>query len=100
MKYSKLILIAFTVFFMAACTKLNERFNSETTQGTGGGSGGGNATALLQGAYRSFNTPLQDQSRWWAASEHTSDEAVGPTRGGDWDDNGDLPSCRYSFDEG
>ena len=103
MKYSKLILIAFTVFFMAACTKLNERFNSETTQGTGGGSGGGNATALLQGAYRSFNTPLQDQSRWWAASEHTSDEAVGPTRGGDWDDNGVwrvLHNHRWNADHG
>ena len=32
--------------------------------------------------------PYQDQSEWWAAEEHTSDEAIGPTRGGDWDDNG------------
>src|SRR5688500_5706575 len=87
MKYNKLIIVASAAVFLVACTKLEEKFNSETTQGSGGG-GGGNATALLQGAYRSFNTPLQDQSRWWAASQHTSDETVGPTRGGDWDDNG------------
>ncbi|HZI53287.1 MAG TPA: RagB/SusD family nutrient uptake outer membrane protein [Chitinophagaceae bacterium] len=88
MKYSKLIIVASAVVFLGACTKLEETFNSETTQGAGGGSGGGNAAALLQGAYRSLNNPYQDQSRWWAASEHSSDEAVGPTRGGDWDDNG------------
>ena len=35
-----------------------------------------------------MNTPLQDQSRVWAAQEHTTDEALGPTRGPDWDDNG------------
>jgi hypothetical protein len=29
-----------------------------------------------------------DQSRFWAAQEHTSDEVIGPTRGPDWDDNG------------
>ncbi len=87
MKLSKIIIPVAAVLFLAACTKLEERFNSETTQG-GGSGGGGNAAALLVGTYRSFNNPLQDQSRWWAASEHTTDEAVGPTRGGDWDDNG------------
>ncbi len=87
MKFNKIFYSATAVLFLAACTKLEERFNSETTQG-GGSSGGGNAASLLVGAYRSFNNPLQDQSRWWAASEHTTDEAVGPTRGGDWDDNG------------
>src|SRR5688572_6034218 len=88
MKYSKLIIVASAVVFLGACTKLEETFNSETTQGSSGGGSGANAAALLQGAYRSLNNPYQDQSRWWAASEQTSDEAVGPTRGGDWDDNG------------
>lgn len=88
MKYNKLIIVASAVVFLGACTKLEEKFNSETTQGGGSGGGGGNAAALLQGAYRSLNNPFQDQSRWWAASEHSTDEAVGPTRGGDWDDNG------------
>jgi hypothetical protein len=88
MKYNKIIIVATAVVFLAACTKLEEKFNSETTQGGGSGGGGGNATALLVGAYRSLNNPFQDQSRFWAAQEHSSDEAVGPTRGGDWDDNG------------
>lgn len=88
MKYNNLILIASAVVLLGSCTKLDEKFRSETTQGGGGGAGGGNATALLQGAYRSLNNPYQDQSRWWAAAEHSTDEAVGPTRGGDWDDNG------------
>jgi starch-binding outer membrane protein, SusD/RagB family len=87
MKYSKLI-IAATVVFLGACTKLEEKFNSETTQGGGGSGGGGNATALLAGAYRSLNDIFHNQENWYAASEHTTDEAVGPTRGGDWDDNG------------
>ncbi len=88
MKYNKLIIVATAVVFLGACTKLEEKFNSETTSGGSGGPGGGNATALLNGAYRSLNSPFQDQARWYAAAEHTSDEAVGPTRGGDWDDNG------------
>jgi len=44
--------------------------------------------ALLQSAYEGLRNPYQDQSRFWAASEHTTDEVIGPTRGGDWDDNG------------
>ncbi|MCG8309411.1 MAG: RagB/SusD family nutrient uptake outer membrane protein [Cytophagales bacterium] len=44
--------------------------------------------ALLKAAYESMRLPYQDQSRYWAATEHTTDEAMGPTRGGDWDDNG------------
>jgi hypothetical protein len=87
MKYNKIILIA-AVVFLGGCTKLEEKLNSETTQGGGGGGGGGNAAALLQGAYAALNNPFEDQSRFWAAQEHSSDECVGPTRGGDWDDNG------------
>lgn len=88
MKYNKLIIVTSAVVFFAACTKLDEKFNSETTSGGNTGGGPGNAAALLQGAYSSLNGPFEDQSRFWAAQEHSSDEAVGPTRGGDWDDNG------------
>jgi len=44
--------------------------------------------AVLESSYNSMRLPYQDQSRFWAAQEHTSDEAMGPTRGPDWDDNG------------
>jgi len=50
--------------------------------------GSADIDALLQSSYEGLRTPIQDQSRFWAASEHTTDEVMGPTRGGDWDDNG------------
>jgi hypothetical protein len=43
---------------------------------------------LLSAAYEGLRQPYMDQSRWWAAQEHTGDLALGPTRGPDWDDNG------------
>ena len=42
---------------------------------------------LLTGAYTSLRT-YQSQERAWALGEHTADGILGPTRGGDWDDNG------------
>lgn len=84
MKNLKLLLLLFVTVFSFACTKLeqNQRgsLNIESSAV--------NPAGLLQSAYESLNTPFQDQSRFWAASEHTSDEAIGPTRGPDWDDNG------------
>jgi len=44
--------------------------------------------ALLTSAYNGLQLPFQDQSNFWALQEMTADEAVAPTRGGDWDDNG------------
>ena len=44
--------------------------------------------ALLTATEEGFDLPLQDQSRFWAASQHTTDETIGPTRGPDWDDGG------------
>ncbi len=45
-------------------------------------------SSLIQSVYDNFQLPFQDQSRFWAMQEHTSDEVMGPTRGPDWDDNG------------
>jgi hypothetical protein len=45
-------------------------------------------SSLLEAAYQGLRLPYMDQSRFWAAQEHTSDEVIGPTRGPDWDDNG------------
>lgn len=84
MKSLKLFMLFLVLVFSVACTKLeqNQRgaLNIESSSV--------NAAGLLQSAYESLNNPFQDQSRFWAASEHTTDEAVGPTRGPDWDDNG------------
>ena len=84
MKPLKLIMLFVVLVISFACTKLeqNQRgaLNIE--------SGSVNAAGLLQSAYESLNNPFQDQSRFWAAQEHTTDECIGPTRGPDWDDNG------------
>ena len=50
--------------------------------------GSADISALLQSSYEGLRGPFQDQAQYWAATEHTTDEVMGPTRGGDWDDNG------------
>src|SRR5690606_19950323 len=45
------------------------------------------AASFLTGAYNGMRLPYQVQSRYWAAQQHTSDETLCPTRGGDCDDN-------------
>ena len=71
------------------CTKLNEKLNGGLTPAqVGGGSGGGNVGALLKGVYNSARGVFQGQEGIYALWEMTTDELIGPTRGGDWDDNG------------
>lgn len=47
-----------------------------------------NVADLLRASYEGLRLPYMDQSRYWAAQEHTADQCIGPTRGPDWDDNG------------
>lgn len=69
---------------------LDEELQSTLNQQQGADflTGSTDINALLQSSYDAMRLPYQDQSRYWAATEHTTDEAMGPTRGGDWDDNG------------
>src|SRR5687768_12260572 len=85
MKHIKLLLSLFLAVALSACTKLDEEFRSEL-EGTQAGSV--DVANVLRNAYNALNNPFMDQSRFWAAQQHTSDETVGPTRGPDWDDNG------------
>ncbi len=84
MKLNKILLIGILAIAGFSCTKLkqdlrgNLAFESSSVTAAG----------LLQTAYESMNNPFQDQSRFWAAQQHTTDETIGPTRGPDWDDNG------------
>ena len=87
----RFLIISITTLALAGCTKLEERFNGQLSDEDAAalfGSGGGSAASLLQAAYDGMRNPYQDQSRWWAAQQHTTDETIGPTRAGDWDDNG------------
>jgi starch-binding outer membrane protein, SusD/RagB family len=84
MKRYKILIFGFLfVLVLGACTKLDEKFESELEQGAIIP-----VADLLRGAYNSLANPFMDQSRLWAAQEHTTDEVIGPTRGPDWDDNG------------
>lgn len=85
MKRISITILAATALF--GCSKLDEKLGSQQATGSAGG-GGVTAASVLSGTYDAMRTPFQDQSQWWAAQEHTTDEVIGPTRAGDWDDNG------------
>lgn len=75
----------FIVFsLLVSCTKLDEELRSELAEGV---SGSANAAELLISAYSTLNGPYQQDNRW-CLQELSTDEAIAPTRGGDWDDNG------------
>src|SRR4030095_2314473 len=90
----KLPLIAIAITSLFSCSKLDEKLNGQLTEAeflalSGGGSGTPNFTALLNSAYITLYGPWSNQNNIFALQEHTTDEMIGPTRGGDWDDNGD-----------
>lgn len=71
------------ILVAVSCTKLEQKWRGAIEEGQTLP-----VADLLRSAYNAFNNPLMDQSRFWAAQQHTTDETIGPTRGGDWDDNG------------
>ncbi len=99
MKPIKILIFLFITFVAISCTKLDESFRSELEQ-----SSSGNITPdqLLISAYNSLNGPFQTGDLWHV-SEHTTDEAIAPTRGPDWDDNGQwraLHAHTWNADQG
>jgi hypothetical protein len=82
-QYKILIYSLFFILGLAACTKLDEKFESELEQ-----TSNLPVADLLRSAYNSMASPFMSHERLWAAQQHTSDETIGPTRGPDWDDNG------------
>jgi hypothetical protein len=81
MKQLKYLTVVLGAAVAVSCTKLEE------TQRDSVNFQRATAAGLLQGAYNSLGG-LQTQDVVWALEEHSSDEALGPTRGPDWDDNG------------
>lgn len=67
------------------CQKLDEKFNDSISSQNAGAV---NVGDLLKSIYQGDMRALQSQDNYWALQEHTTDECVGPTRAGDWDDNG------------
>ena len=98
----KLIKISFFIVLTLggfSCTKLDESFRSELQQSS---SSSITAAQLLINAYNGLNGPFQTGDLWHI-NEHTTDELIGPTRGGDWDDNGQwraLHAHSWNADQG
>ncbi len=86
MKSRIIILSSLLALSISGCTKLEERLNGEITLNPAAGNA--NVSALLSGAYSNFRGMYQDQGNLLALGEMSTDAMLGPTRGGDWDDNG------------
>lgn len=85
------IVIAGTAFvlLMSGCTKLDEKYNANITfDPAAAGGTTPNVAGLLTSVYNSMRGTFQGQAGVYALWEMTTDELIGPTRGGDWDDNG------------
>jgi len=80
-------IIAFTALALSisSCTKLDESLNGQIGNQ---GISSGNVPALLNASYTAMRNPYQGPWGWWSLQEFPSDEAIVPTRAGDWDDNG------------
>lgn len=83
---SKLFVAILILTGSLACTDLEEELRQDVDGETANADV--QVSELLRAAYELFRLPYQDQSRFWAAQEHTTDQCIGPTRGPDWDDNG------------
>jgi starch-binding outer membrane protein, SusD/RagB family len=81
-KYISIAAIA----LLAGCTKLDQKLNDSFV--VGGSGGDADVSALLTSAYNAMNNVSHNQERIFLLNEVTSDEALVPTRGGDWDDGG------------
>jgi hypothetical protein len=88
--------LSFALLFASvlfSCSKLDEDLNGqltedENTELLGGTGGNTDVTALLRGTYLGMHQAYVEQNAMWGLQQHTSDETIGPTRGGDWDDGG------------
>jgi starch-binding outer membrane protein, SusD/RagB family len=90
--YKKITKFATPILAVAAmfsCTKLDEGLNSTLTNSQVSSALGASGTGLLlAAAYTDIGGPFTTQGDIFCLSENTTDEALVPTRGGDWDDNG------------
>ena len=80
--------IIFTIVFLYSCSKLNETFEGDLTQEQVAGNTSSNTAALLQGVYNSLEFTFTSHVVVFPLTELTTDAAIAPTRGPDWDDNG------------
>ena len=86
MKTRKLVFIIFiSIVFTCSCKKLNETVGGNLTTGQVANN---SAAELLRGVYASLAPTFTSYLEIFALSDMTTDEAIIPTRGNNWDDNG------------
>ncbi len=78
----KNIFLLSSLTFAVGCTDLNEEVLDGKSKNDAT-----NPTSYLETSYRDLRA-FQAQGQMFALDEMSSDALVGPTRGGDWDDNG------------
>ena len=83
----RILLYIAGMIIIASCTKLDERFLGDTTQGAIA-SNGGNTAVLVQSLYDNLEAVFTSHLTVFPLQELCTDEAIAPTRGTDWDDNG------------
>jgi starch-binding outer membrane protein, SusD/RagB family len=86
MRNSLLKAFALTML-VSSCTDLVSVEKDSIIVQNKGGEAGGDATALLEGAYKDLGA-YTDQANIYSLGAHTSGEMIPPTRGVDWGDNG------------
>lgn len=79
-------MVAAVLIAGAGCTKLEEKVNSDVPFADF--SANADIPGLLKGCYTAFRGPFQDQTGVFCLQDMSTDQCLGPTRGGDWDDNG------------
>ena len=86
MKNKILILSGLCLLGTLSCTKLDQKLQSSIPATSGNSAAAG---ALLNGTYNDFADAIHGVGGFLNLQCNTSDESLVPTRGGDWDDNGD-----------
>src|SRR5438309_4466124 len=84
MKYTKFIITGCVLFALSACTKLEQKLQSNVPFVPNSGVAG----SLLNGTYSDLAGLFHGQDQLFSLEENTGDQCLVPTRGGDWDDNG------------
>lgn len=85
----KLYKISFILLFsisLYSCSKLDEDLRGSLTEEQAQEIA--DVDVLMQAVYNSLRLPYQEHERVFSLQQVTTDETVVPTRGGDWDDNG------------
>lgn len=78
-------IIFISIVFTCGCKKLNETVGGNLTSGQVANN---SAAELLRGVYASLAPTFTSYLEIFALSDMTTDEAIVPTRGNNWDDNG------------